>query len=394
MTYQPNFTDPRIQRRVRRALGWSIGTMRGCKPHGWSTRYIDSQLGMSTNPLSRYLRDVLLVTTNHHWNKDSGKCKEYILRESGVRYLRESIDGITDQSWDEYQLNHPDDVEKTNYPIYPYCHTSFDIRKTWDYGMVNQWCRREFRTELEDLKFTYDEKSNRLWHPIQNIRSEFRTPILAESGLPYNYDISTAAFTLISQYAQKWDQDEVLFHLEDYINNKTDVRNQLALELELDVKIVKQIINALLCGARIGPGNAIAGFVNNDKARMELLKQNQFITGLRSDIKKCWDRIETGLPRVTRTSDSGRERKLALSSNRKWRIYFQLERQVMSSVEQYLRESGNRYFLEHDGWACEMSVDCYELSEYVRNQTGYRIEFDEKTNYPIYPYCHTSFDEE
>jgi hypothetical protein len=349
---------------------------------------------MSSRPLSRYLRDVLLITTDHHWNKDSGVCKEYILRESGVRYLRESLDGTTDKTWAEYQILHSDDVEKTNYPIYPYCNGSFDVRKTWDYRMVNQWCRREFRTELEDLKFTYDEKSSRLWHPMQNIRTEFRMPILAESGLFHNYDISTAAFTLISQYAERWDQDEVLFYLGNYINNKTDVRNQLVRELELDIKIVKQIINALLCGAKVGPGNAIAALVNNDRARLKLLKNNAFITGLRSDIKKCWDRIETGLPRITKTNDRGQERKIALTSDRKWRIYFQLERQVMASVENYLRESGNRCFLEHDGWACEQAIDCDELSEHVRNQTGYRIKFDEKTNYPIYPYCNGSFDKE
>jgi hypothetical protein len=258
--------------------------------------------------------------------------------------------------------------------------------------MVNQWCRREYQQELEDLKFTYDEKSDRLWHPIQNIRSEFRRPLLAQSGLKWEYDIATAAPALISQYAQQWDQDEVLFHLNDYLKNKTRIRAQLAAELEIDVSIIKQCINALFCGARVGPGNAIAALLINDPARIELFRQHEFITGLRSDIKKCWLRIETGLPRVTKTNDRGQERKLALSSSRKWRVYFQLERSVMSVIQTYLRESGNRCFLEHDGWMCEHQINRTELCEYVQHHTGFLINIDEKTTNPITPYCSGSFE--
>jgi len=389
MSYQPKFTDPRVAARVRTALGFAIAVVSPTKPHAWSTRYIDQYFGSQRNDLSKYLRDVLLITTDNHWNKDSGKCKEYILRESGVKYLRESLDGDISITWSDY-----DHDEKVTIPNIPYCSGSFDVTKSWDYRLVNDWCRREFHQELEQLTFNYDLKSDRFWHPIQNIRSEYRIPILANSGLCYQYDIRTAAPTLIHQHAQHLDMDLWLPDLRNYIKNRNEIRTQLAEQLELDIKIVKVIINALFCGARIGnnPEFAISQLLNNDQARIELLKSLPFIQGLRSDIRCCWEYIEPSLTRLTRETASGTHRKVALNSTRKWRVYFQLERSVMSVIQTYLRDSGNRCFLEHDGWSCERPVDINQLSEYVQQHTGFLIEFDEKVTIPNIPYCSGSFE--
>jgi hypothetical protein len=123
-----------------------------------------------------------------------------------------------------------------------------------------------------------------------------------------------------------------------------------------------------------------------------LLKQHEFIQGIRADIRVCWQYIESSLPLVTKTNSQGQERKQAMTSNRKWRVYFQLERQVMSAVERYLRESHNRYFLEHDGWSCESPVDIDHLCESVLKNTGFIIQLDKKDNYTIsIPYCSGSF---
>ena len=210
MTYNPNFNDPRVLSRTTQALGFALAVMSKTEPHQWSTRYIDQHFGQQQLPLSKYLRDVLLITTNNHWSKDTGKCKEYILNESGVRYLREIIQETTTMTWNEYKESNLD----KNYHSIPYCIGSPDVcdevrnnERKWDYKIVNQWVRREFENELAALQFNYDDKSDRLWHPIQSIRREYKEPILAERGLRYQYDIQCAAPTLIHQYAQQLDMD-------------------------------------------------------------------------------------------------------------------------------------------------------------------------------------------
>jgi hypothetical protein len=227
MTYNPNFNDPRVQKRIQHALGFVKGVLTTTKPKSWSTRYLDTHLGSQRNQLSKYLREVLLITTNPHWNKDTGKCKEYLLNESGVRYLRGRIDNTITDTWEEYGVSSETLEKKTTTLSIPYCSGSPSITQTWDYRLVNDWCRREFQRELEELSFEYTEKSDRLWHPLQNIRSQYRSPILAESGLVHQYDIAAAAPTLIHQHAQQLGMDLWLDTLRNYLKNKTQIRYQL-----------------------------------------------------------------------------------------------------------------------------------------------------------------------
>ena len=97
MTYQPNFTDPRVQRRIKRAIGFASGVISATRPQQWSTRYIDRWFGSQRNDLSRYLREQLLIVTDNHWNKDSGKCKEYLLNPAGVNFLLAQLNSSNTQ---------------------------------------------------------------------------------------------------------------------------------------------------------------------------------------------------------------------------------------------------------------------------------------------------------
>jgi hypothetical protein len=215
-----------------------------------------------------------------------------------------------------------------------------------------------------------------LWHPIQNIKKDYKKSIFATHKLNYQYDIDTCAPTLLHQYSHKLDMDLYLFALRKYLMDKQMVRNQLAKELDVSPKVIKVIINALFCGARIGNGDfAIAQLLNNDIAKIQWLKQNEFITELRSDIKTMWSYIEPSMASATKTTKSGKERKVALSSKKKWQLYFELERQVLNQVQDYLRLTKNRFFLEHDGWATEHQINEHELNQYIRNNIGFDVKF-------------------
>lgn len=354
MTYTPNFADPRVQRRIRRAIGFASGAVNPDRSRPWSTRYIDKWFGVQSNPLSRYLREQLLIVTDNHWNKDNGKCKEYRLNTAGVNHLLAQLDQ------DNTQLHH----------------------------IVVEVTQTEYTEELQSGNFTYNDKSSRLWHPLQNFRRAVKLDVLNHAGYQYHYDIECCAMTLIHQYSQqipevmqgkKWQQgpmDLYLFALRDYLRDRTGIRNQLAQDTAIEPETIKRIINALLAGARLSanPTTEIYRLLQGDVARIQFLQQHEYLTQLRADIKTCWDYIKPTMSRRTGHSN----RLIPISSRQKWGVYFDLERQVLNEIRAFLCETHNRHFLEHDGWSCADPVDLETLRERIKENTGFRLEFESK----------------
>ena len=376
MTYTPNFSDPRVQRRIKRAIGFASGTISASRPQAWSTRYIDQWFGSQRNELSRYLRQQLLIVANNHWNKDTGQCKEYLLNQSGVDGLCDAI-GVNTQS-DNTQL----------YPI------------------VVDLVQSEYSTELASGCFEYNDQSSRLWHPLQNFRREVKRDVLDTAGYRYHYDIECCAMTLIHQYSQqipevvinnRWQQgpmDLYLFALRDYLRDRHAARQRIALEADITPETVKRMVNALLAGAKLSTNSKteIYQMLGGDIARIRFLQQHEYLTQLRDDIRTCWQYIKPTLSRRSRQDRRGRERMLPISSRQKWGVYFDLERQVLNEIRDFLCESSTRHFLEHDGWSCECEIDTTLLSQRVFENTGFRVEFDLKNKQlTTIPYCSGSF---
>ena len=348
MTYQPNFTDPRVQRRIKRAIGFASGVISATRPQQWSTRYIDRWFGSQRNDLSRYLREQLLIVTDNHWNKDSGKCKEYLLNPAGVNFLLA-------------QLN------SSNTQLYP---------------IVVEVAESEYQQELATGLFEYNDQSQRLWHPLQNFRRDVKTAVLESAGYGFHYDIECCAFNLIHQHSQRMPvpMDLYLSALREYIRNRKRIRLEMAQATEVEPDVIKRIINALLAGARLStnPTTEICQMLAGDHARIRFLQQHEYLTQLRADIKTCWDYIKPTLPRRSKTNQNNQERMLPISSRQKWGVYFDLERQVLNEIREVLCESNNRHFLEHDGWSCERELDQTALQQRIYERTGFQVEFELK----------------
>lgn len=356
MAYQPRFSDPRVRRRIERALGWARGVLSATEPREWSTRYIDQWLGQQQNQLSRYLRDQLLVVTDPHWNKDTGECKQYQLNTAGAAELEQALG------------------YNNNYPI------------------VLQVAEQEYRDELASGAFVYNDKSSRLWHPLQNWRREVKHDILTQAGYCYHYDIESCAMTLIHQASQqvplvitdgRWQQgpmDLYLWHLRDYLARRHEIRAEIAAAAEITTDQVKRIINALLAGAKlsVNTDSQIYHMLDGDRARIRFLQQHEYLTLLRRDIKTCWDYLRPVMPLRTRTQADGTERRVAVSSRHKWNLYFELERRVLNEVRGYLEEHNQRHFLEHDGWSTDCEIDQEELQQRIHERTGFRVRFEMK----------------
>lgn len=354
MTYNPNMADPRVRNRIQKAFGFARGVLSTDKPHGWSTRYLDRYFGQQQHALSQWLRKHLLICRNPRYSKDAGITKQWCLNAAGADHIRHLLNS---------------DIG-----------TAAAAQQQFDQECVDHWIQKEFGDQVATNQYEYTEKSFRLWHPIQNIRSQYKKPLLAQYGLEYHYDIQCCAPTLIHQHAQRQlePMDLYLSALRHYLVDRQQVRQELAQAMAIDINTAKVIINALFCGARVGhnPTFDISQLLNHDPARIEYLKQDPYITELRTDIRICWNHIQTSMIRRSIIDKNNRKRMLAITPRDKWMRYFDLERTVLNSVVDYMKVHNIQYFLEHDGWACDRPIDTQQLELHVRESTGYQVVFD------------------
>lgn len=367
-TYTPKFSDPRIIARIKHAYGFTKAVMSEDKETNWSSRTIDKYFGQNQNKFSKYLRNTLLVCTNSRYDMHNGKCKSYKINTSGLSFIKEILLGNTDI----VQMDSMDNDNTLSPTLYP---SVLQVGMQLDRKLINTWCIREFGEELRTLDFKYKDKSNRLWHPIQNIKKENKKIILAEMGLGNHYDIEACAPNLIKQYAEHTGMDEPLLALNQYLTDKDNVRKRISDELEVPNSIVKIIINALFCGARIGhnPDFALSQLLDHDRARITWLKEDLYITQLRADIKTCWEYIEPHLPKSYITTSNGIRRKAPLTSKRKWNLYFEQERVVLNQVRTYLELTDNNHFLEHDGFITKNQVNINDLKNFIEETTHFNL---------------------
>lgn len=346
-----NITDPRVFKRCKRALEFTLAQIPATNPKPISTRLIDQHYGQSQHTLSKQLRQLLLVTHDNHYNMLTGKCKQYTRNVEGCKYLQHLLDPTVEYSVAETQ------------------HISDYVSK--------------FDSELTSGNFNYNDKSNRQWHPLQNLPSEIRKQQLSQYGYRHIYDIRCAAPSIILHLAR--DLGITLKHtstIEHYIANKTAIRQELARDLQLSLSDVKKLITMLFNRAPIGHVASLATtqLLRGDSRAIEAVKRNAYIQSLREEIKRCWDKLAhyqiEGEYVIPRTYHSNGKKKRITSSDR-WQLYFLYERRVMNSVTDYLDKQLALYLIEHDGWSSNIQVDLDELTHHVRTATGIStIEFE------------------
>lgn len=352
-----NLNDKRNQRRIKKAIGFTTALLSSDKPREMSTRFIDKHFGISSNPVSRYLRDTLLICTDDSYNKDRRQCKKYVINKTGLSEL-------LNRSYNNNIM-----------PIYP---SVLHLQE-----LALDWAKTEYKSQLDTLKFDYEEKSHRLYNPIQNIKSEVRTKLLADRGLRFDYDIDTCAPTLLYQYSFLTPDatGEVLEVIEDYIENKAQRRQQLADDAEITVTQAKQLINALFAGAHLStfPDSALFKLIDRDYAKMRYLQQHPYLMGLRANIKTMWEPIRCQAPVIYYADKNGKKRRRPFNGRAKWDIYFKLERQVLNEIRDYLHlpEVRSEYFLEHDGFRTHKPIDTQDLSYWIQAGTDFKLKFKE-----------------
>lgn len=369
--YSPNLNDPRVANRCHTALGFVLGVMSEHDPKSWSTRYIDKHLGQQQLPLSKWLRKQLLITTDEHYNKNTGKCKSYILNTEGVNELKHAL--ISARPLPQHAL-----PSKLNLNI----HSTDPLM---DHVLVGHLIEREYGDQLRSGDFQYRESHHRLWNGLQNIRRCHRVPIMAGYDYSHQYDISTSCATVLEQLSRRYGNDLWMPHLENYQDNKHEVRNTIQQEFEISEKTAKVLINSLFCGARIGlnPDFATTHMLDGDVSKIMLAKEHPVICGLREEIRTCWNHIITSGSEISRRRKLDTGRLIPVSSRDKWIVYFKYERYIINSMRKFVNKQMIRCFLEHDGIRTTDSVDIQELTHQIYLDTGFDVKLD-------YQYTETS----
>jgi hypothetical protein len=335
--YNPNLKDPRTLRRLESAWRYSSANLSTTRARQWSTRQIDVWFGQQQNPLSKWLREQLLIIDCHYYNAQLGTAKKYLLNQDGYITLGCMLGKLTNSTPNTTQV--------------------LDAKLSAVDALHG--------ATIESGVFEYKTKSSRMWNDIQNIATEIRKPLFANYGYIHEYDIQTASPTILVQLAKRSGLTRPVTVIEDYLKDKDYHRQRLANLLEVDAKVVKQLITAKFAGARFGARNSILDQLGGRWILHNRLQQDQwFAVDLAKDIKKLWDAIK-------------QDQQLSLMNSRtKWGIYFQEELKVMRVVHKFLDKQGIQYFHEHDGWRSTQSISVRELQLLIERQTGYWIEFD------------------
>lgn len=372
--YKPNFEDKRVKERIERALFGVIINLSDKKSKPWSHNAIKAFFG--EKELGNWLKDNLLICTDPIYVADTGKTMEWTYNKSVYKYLRKVLRGDKVPSLETYLKQNP-----TTLNLYD---TKKDV--VFDNKLINELAERNYGMELKALEFAYKDKSDRLWHPLQNIKKIHKKTVFARQGLLYNYDIEACAPTVLLQLAKQRCLDVYTPALELMISDKNKVRRYLADAIGIDIKTVKFILNALLCGAKLmkysehSPyKHAITAALNNDNDLIAKVKTNPYIQLLLKDYKELWSAIATLEVRELRSNGTIKP----LNSRHKWRIYFSLERKILNSVQKYCNEIGIKIFSEHDGFVSNKPVNIDSLTNFVENETCLRVSFSGEVLSPV-----------
>ncbi|TYC48756.1 hypothetical protein ETQ85_25770, partial [Zoogloea oleivorans] len=221
--YKPNFVDKRVRERIEKALFGTVVNLSLKKSKPWSHEAIKYFYGK--NDLGNWLRENLLICTDDLYVPDTTKLKEWTYDPAVYTYLRKVLRGDRVPSFETYIKKNPKRV------MYE---TKKDV--VFDNTLINELVMRSYGKELKAMEFDYNDKSQRLWHPLQNIKKIHKKTIFARHGLLYNYDVEACAPTVLLQLAKHRGLDVYTPAMDLMLSEKKKVRQYLADSIGVDIK--------------------------------------------------------------------------------------------------------------------------------------------------------------
>ena len=367
--YKPAFNRQDVRDRCIRSLTWAKSRLKD-GPVELPTKTIENYFGSRGNLLGMWLKQTLLKVERDYWAQ-AKKCRVYSLNEEGVRKvtdLLQAADGQISKS-----ARSKTDSAAAKQGVHPLITTSCPAlaRSKTDSAAAKQGVHplisSSSLSQVGVLEFTYDDRSSRHWHELQNIPRPDKSRLWCEWGLPYNYDISTCAPHVITQLAQKAGiPDLAIGPVLSYLDDKTVMRSKFTSILECSSSDAKNVITSLFNGARISESPFTAICEKYGKDAVKRLKADRDVMLLYKAVNRMWPWIE----RMNGKTYRGGKAKSAL--------YYHHELQVIDCVISYLKARSIRHFTEHDGWRTEVRLDVDLLERHIFNSTGFKFTIEEE----------------
>jgi hypothetical protein len=249
----------------------------------------------------------------------------------------------------------------------------------------------EYNNPLLSGEFEYYSKGERDHNNFQYIPKYIRNPVSIQYGYRLDYDIDCSMPTIISQYAKMNGLTTPTPTIDYYINNKREVRQDLAKKLSINAKQVKLLINALMNKARLQKATdysitQIRKDILKSDWRIELAQKNEFIIALRAEIDACWKHlIKVGLVSrsVKSTDEDGNDEYAKRGPKEYSQVYRQQETIIGRLMKQYIKDNQavNKCIFIHDGWVCQKEIDVDGIVQHIKDKTGYQLRLSCKKMY-------------
>lgn len=321
-TYTPNYSDKRVIKRIKNVLSWCHFHLASDRPTSVHHTELTKVFGHYANDLTKFLRANLLV-----------KCGTYI-----------------------------PEVQSYSYTLNTAGYTKIENALEGGAGPAGEYVAHP---DLLSGKFNYTDKSDRLWHPLQNLKREKKAQFWNAWGLPYDYDIVACAPTVLYQLATRFGMLHIISEpIRDYLANKDAFRQHVVNITGCSLPTAKRLINSLFNGARLARNNYCSAYkaLDYSDAKMIALQEDEKVKQLRLAIARMWKYIQENT-----TMDLKKSRA-------KWSVYFKFERAFLTVINQYCDERGIRLFTEHDGFRTNKQIDKDELIAVIFKRTGFNLK--------------------
>lgn len=338
MTYQPNFNDSRNLARAKKALNFVQLYVKSNEVSPIASTQLYQYFGNTSRPLGRWLLEHLLINRDPYFNHQTGQCKKYSANPNGIQHVKE-LAGLV------------------------------KVQPEMPHELVEQ---------IRTGEFKYEEKSDRLFNPVQFIPKRFRNQILNNHGYRYHYDIGAAAPTMLLQRARQLDPKLVVAHLDHYVKNRGLVRNEIAKKCEISENQVKAVINGILQGGVLSTWTSNKIFMElnyNYDAVIRLNHCDQMIK-LKDDISRMWKALRSEFSVRYSQTTSGKQRLCKITPKEKSALYRQFENEIGEVIRKRLKKEKTKFLWIHDGWCCDKVIDPNSIVSEVRQLTGFVIELD------------------
>jgi len=204
---------------------------------------------------------------------------------------------------------------------------------------------------------------------LQNAPKIIRRAALAGN---YNYDIQNCHFSILNQKATGYGL--YLGTIEHYLKNKKEVRNSISKDMGLSIKVIKEVLIAMLYGSPLGKyGNSVSNKVGVDK--IDEIMADDFFIGMNQDIKRARKTIidKSSISRGRLSNAMGK--KIVVSNTTKPQQLAHLLQGVEALVLKTIVTQYNKniLLLLHDGFVSNEELDIKYMEENIKFETGYNL---------------------